>query len=142
MVQIFQDMQIDKGVKESPLYEQPEYIQWSIIRPIEQESLDDRDKRKSLLMSGTTQQQPQKSIAIITEDTESSELQQQQQNGPPPTQKPRTNSNIQVLESALAPPFNPNEESMRLKRTTVLSGNFAKKSALAGGRDRAASENV
>ena len=56
--------------------------------------------------------------------------------------KEERKSNIQVLAETLAPAqHDDQEDAMKLKRTTVLSGNFAKKS-VTDGRSRTASDSV
>ena len=89
-----------------------------------------------------------------------SEIEDDDANGPKPARiAGEKKTHAQVLFAALAAPNSESKndlngnanDAMRLKRTTVLSGNFAKKTLSSGGgggggalsaRDRAASENM
>ena len=122
-------MQFSEPVDACPPFSAPDHIKWSILKPASEKALAETERQK-LLCSNTP------------DEAMNGNSQKEARANDDSSQK-KTHCNIAALAEALAPQTTiPNEESMKLKRTTVLSGNFAKKAAQVGGRSRAASENV
>ena len=122
-----------------------EHIKWSILKTADTDSLTVDSKRQELLASAMfrtdTKDNQQAKDDTLPDDSEA--------NGPQ-SARISTKPHSQVLFAALAPPStnqdtnqqtNEDGSPMKLKRTTVLSGNFAKKNPMSA-RGRAASENV